>query len=546
VTGQLTKITNDNPDPTKNRFYEYDALARLKTAKGGETGTDWQQNYSYDRYGNRLSVTKTGIAPLDAVNPGGTATAFNLSFANSSNRITTSNYEYDFAGNLTRGQDPDGNWQRYEYDAANRLKYVKNDAGTTTLAEYLYGASNQRLKTVDGSSTNTWYVWEGDKVIAEYNTVSGVNINWQKSYVYLGERLLATESTSVALQFHHPDRLGTRLVTNASDGSSAGEQETLPFGTALGAGIAGNNRRFTSYDRSTTTKLDYAVNRTYHAGLGRFTQVDPIGMEAVSLSDPQSLNLYAYCGNDPVNYTDPTGLFLKRLFRFIFKVLAIIAVVIAVLVAPSVGSLIFLGVGALFGLAGWHNGTLGDIARRVVTLGTTNFGSVRTPPINGASTVGGIGSFLHQKTQRSARQTGFKTAQEAAIAALKRYNRRSIKINREFAGNICRHSDQTYSYTPAVILGPRGGNASALNPCAANTQDAGWYHTHGAWDSTLNTPYGDGNEVFSGFPGDRALSHRRRVQGWLATPTRRIYRYDPAGSLAGQQTDITSIYGRTH
>jgi YD repeat-containing protein len=264
VTGQLTKITNGNPDPTKNRFYEYDALARLKTAKGGETGTDWQQNYSYDRYGNRLSVTKTGIAPLDAVNPGGTATAFNLTFASSSNRITTSNYEYDFAGNLTRGQDPDGVWQRYEYDAANRLKVVKNDAGTTTLAEYLYGASNQRLKTVDNSVTNTWYVWEGGKVIAEYNDASGA-VSWAKSYVYLGERLLATESTTIALQFHHPDRLGTRLVANASDGTSAGEQETLPFGTALGAGISGNQRRFTSYDRSTTTKLDYAVNRAYNA-----------------------------------------------------------------------------------------------------------------------------------------------------------------------------------------------------------------------------------------------------------------------------------------
>ncbi len=97
-------------------------------------------------------------------------------------------------------------------------------------------------------------------MMAEYNTVSRVKVNWQKSYVYLGERLLATESTSMAMQFHHPDRLGSRLVTNASDGSSGGEQESLPFGTAMGAGITGNNRRFTSYDRSTTTNLDYAVN----------------------------------------------------------------------------------------------------------------------------------------------------------------------------------------------------------------------------------------------------------------------------------------------
>lgn len=356
VTGQLTKITN-NLDSAKNRFYEYDALARLKTAKGGSVGTDWQQNYIYDRYGNRMSVTKTGNAPLDAVNPGGTATAFNLLFTNGqgqtvNNRITTSGYQYDNAGNLTRGQDPDGNWQQYEYDAANRLKVVKTDAGGT-LANYTYGASNQRLKSVDNSVTNTWYVWEGGKVIAEYGTVSGENVMWQKSYIYLGERLLATESTSLALQFHHPDRLGSRLVTNASNGSSAGEQESLPFGTALGAGIAGNQRRFTSYDRSTMTKLDYAVNRTYNAGLGRFTQVDPIEMSASTLSDPQSLNLYAYCGNDPINHVDPDGLFFKKLFNWIKKIVgwvikvvrAIVFTVAAVLLIASGNVILGIRVG---------------------------------------------------------------------------------------------------------------------------------------------------------------------------------------------------------
>ena len=30
-------------------------------------------------------------------------------------------------------------------------------------------------------------------------------------------------------------------------------------------------------------------------------------MSAVRLMDPQSLNLYAYLGNDPVNATDPLG-----------------------------------------------------------------------------------------------------------------------------------------------------------------------------------------------------------------------------------------------
>jgi RHS repeat-associated protein len=45
--------------------------------------------------------------------------------------------------------------------------------------------------------------------------------------------------------------------------------------------------------------------------------VDPIGMSASSLANPQTLNLYAYCGNDPINNTDPDGLFFGKLFKWI-------------------------------------------------------------------------------------------------------------------------------------------------------------------------------------------------------------------------------------
>jgi RHS repeat-associated protein len=202
-------------------------------------------------------------------------------------------------------------------------------------------------------------------VITEYQETPALpsTPRWVKNYIYMGSRLLATISANGAtelVQYHHPDRLGTRLVTNASD-TTFFEQAALAFGTALDAESTGTTkRRFTSYERSAVTGLDYAVNRHYDPLQGRFTQVDPIKMGASSLGDPQSLNMYAYCGNDPVNRLDPSGLFwgwLKALFRGIAKVFGFIAkivkwVVFALAVTVAVLSIAFIGFGAMWALQG--------------------------------------------------------------------------------------------------------------------------------------------------------------------------------------------------
>jgi RHS repeat-associated protein len=130
---------------------------------------------------------------------------------------------------------------------------------------------------------------------------------YKKSYIYAGLQLLSTftkSGSTEVTEYHHPDRLGTRLITNPT-GASQVEQLTLPFGTSIDAETSGtSNQRFTSYDRSDSTGLDYAVNRTYNAGQSRFTQVDPIGMASASIGNPQSLNMYAYITNNPIDFVE--------------------------------------------------------------------------------------------------------------------------------------------------------------------------------------------------------------------------------------------------
>jgi RHS repeat-associated protein len=261
----------------------------------------------------------------------------NLSYDTTTNRITTAGFAYDAAGNQTRALISSGVSQRFQYDAANRLIKVKADDNVTVLATYTYGDTNERLIAEEGG-IRTYYACGGT---AEY-TESGSSVNpvWSKTYIYLGARLLSTLTPNGSggefVQYHHPDRLGTRLVSNAQDATYF-EQVSLPFGTALSAESTGSTiRRFTSYDRSSITGLDYAENRYYDSRQGRFTQVDPIGMGAISLGSPQTLNLYAYCGNDPINHIDPSGLFWGKLFRFLSKALKWIG--IAILVATVVMS----------------------------------------------------------------------------------------------------------------------------------------------------------------------------------------------------------------
>ena len=66
-----------------------------------------------------------------------------------------------------------------------------------------------------------------------------------------------------------------------------------------------NPIRYRSYYYDVETGLYYLKSRYYDPQTGRF-----ISMDDISYLDPETIggtNLYAYCGNDPVNRTDPSG-----------------------------------------------------------------------------------------------------------------------------------------------------------------------------------------------------------------------------------------------
>jgi len=78
--------------------------------------------------------------------------------------------------------------------------------------------------------------------------------------------------------------------------------------TAQGYGQSDSVRqRFTGYQKDDETGLDFAEARMYQNLHGRFTAVDPLLASGKS-ADPQTFNRYVYVMNNPLMYTDPTGL----------------------------------------------------------------------------------------------------------------------------------------------------------------------------------------------------------------------------------------------
>jgi RHS repeat-associated protein len=79
-----------------------------------------------------------------------------------------------------------------------------------------------------------------------------------------------------------------------------------PWGTLLVASeTVANPYRYASYRYDTSTGLSYCWNRYYAPELARFLTRDIYPGE---LSDPVTMNPYLYCGGDPVNAVDPSGM----------------------------------------------------------------------------------------------------------------------------------------------------------------------------------------------------------------------------------------------
>ena len=313
--GNITKQTITVPTVGANagftavQNYTYDELNRLKSAvenvtpAGGTASQSWKQTYTFDRYGNRRFDEANTTMPSSFVNPAVT----NPTIGASNNRLTSPGYSYDASGNTTA----DANGQTYVYDAENKMISASSSSGT--LGEYFYDGDGKRVKKhVPATGELTIFVYDaGGKLIGEYSTE-------------ISETPKVSYTTS--------DHLGSPRIITDENGMIVSRRDFMPYGeeifsagrtTALGYTADTIRQKFTGKERDKETGLDYYFARYYVAGLGRFSAADYQEMGFTSVSPralpfssrlvPQSLNLFSYVLNNPLNIEDTNGHGPKRI-----------------------------------------------------------------------------------------------------------------------------------------------------------------------------------------------------------------------------------------
>jgi RHS repeat-associated protein len=298
VTKQIitTPTVGTNQGFIATQSYAYDSLNRIKQATEtvvGQSNQGWQQTFVYDRYGNRTfdeSNTNTlvkncGTAPnkfvcsLDIPK-------FNPSANVGDNKLVGTSY--DNVGNTK----VDANGQVFTYDAENKQTKVVNAQGVT-LGEYFYDGDGKRVKKyVPSTQETTIFVYDaGDKLVAEYSTVTA-------------------SQSEAKIYYTTNDHLGSPRIITDTYGQVVSRRDFMPFGEEIARANYGTDnvrQKFTGYERDTETNLDYAKARMFGSSLGRFTSPDPLMESAVKFM-PQSWNRYTYVLNNPLKYTDPSGM----------------------------------------------------------------------------------------------------------------------------------------------------------------------------------------------------------------------------------------------
>jgi RHS repeat-associated protein len=336
------RITGKN-EPTPNAVlahygYTYDAKGNVQTVRESTTNTnfDWngssglQTLYYYDSL-NQLTAEEhvTGVASTEATtytyDSAGNITrkktdgndAINYTYGNTNWKDQLTAYDgkaiaYDKIGNPT-------SYDGYSF-AWKQGRVLASIKGNGANLNFSYNSDGLRTKKYGATGGDAVFTYLGDTLIAQT-----VHNNYYLGFVYdaagnvLGFRYGTYNAGVWTLKYYYyilnafGDVLGifddNQNIIARYQYDSWGK--LLSVKNASGANITDQNHianrnplRYRGYYYDTETKLYYCGARYYNPEWGRWLNAD----SALNLAEGQTgMNLYQYCGNNPINREDPGG-----------------------------------------------------------------------------------------------------------------------------------------------------------------------------------------------------------------------------------------------
>jgi len=270
--GNIITITDNHNSVTQS--FTYDAVNRLSHAQAtcsADPTREYSQAFTYDLAGNILQQTGKN--------------AYQVIEQDSVGRPTRIDYSPEIADIGTRHVD-------YNQDDMPVRIVFKGQETTIT-----YDGEDTRIKKVSATSTVIY-------VGGFYEIRNGAPL----LHIFAGGKRIATVE-GAGMHYFHTDHLSSTTVVTDQNGLEVEEMGYLPFGAllydnALQGGQWRSVFRFTGQEYDAEFALYNYNARLYDPIMGRFISPDHIMQD---FYNPQGLNRYAYCINNPLIYVDPTG-----------------------------------------------------------------------------------------------------------------------------------------------------------------------------------------------------------------------------------------------
>ncbi len=175
----------------------------------------------------------------------------------------------------------------------NRQTYVKTFDGREQ--ENLYDGEGLRAGLSESGKIST-FIFHNGEIHAECDE-NGTPV---KRHLQ-GQGLFCVQTLNdSAYHMYHQDEQGSTVYITGNNGAVENSYAYDAFGNVLvGKESIENRIQYTGQQYDQETGQYYLRARYYNPVIGRFTQEDTYRGDG--------LNLYAYCGNNPVMYYDPSG-----------------------------------------------------------------------------------------------------------------------------------------------------------------------------------------------------------------------------------------------